>query len=221
MRRWARLGVAFGAVVVVVAMVFAGMRLRTAAPLHGRFGDEAMLAFEFARTPADLETVLGADPPDARAMHVREAFDRANVLDFAFLVAYAGLIASTTLLACRRNGRPALRHAAWLGPIAASADIVENVALLRLTRPATDAATWLFVLRIGTSLKWGLLALAIAAFAAASLRRTWAIGLIVAASLVVVALAFADPPRFALWLAALIGVGWLCQLAYALRSRSL
>src|SRR5215469_3215567 len=75
--------------VLVISGMFMGMQLRTVQPLNGAYGDQAMLAFELARTPADLATVIGTDPASAEAVAVRTALDRANHLDFVYMAFYA------------------------------------------------------------------------------------------------------------------------------------
>jgi hypothetical protein len=70
--RWLPLlAFATGLGVLVVTGIFASLKLASVEPLNSAYGDQAMLAFELARSPADLARVIGTNPPSANAITVR------------------------------------------------------------------------------------------------------------------------------------------------------
>jgi hypothetical protein len=96
MLRWLSLfAFATGLGVLVVTGIFASLKLHSVEPLNGAYGDQAMLAFELAESPADLARVIGSNPPTGDAIEVREALDHANYIDFIYMAFYAVFIASS------------------------------------------------------------------------------------------------------------------------------
>jgi hypothetical protein len=128
-----------------------------------------ILAFELAKSHAEIEALFGdAGSPD-RARFVGQ-MDLGNQIDFAFMVAYASLLslvaAGIALVAGRRYFL-----AAVLAPLAALADVLENLQLFTITASLGgnyDEA--LARLAVFTWLKWGGLAFALAWLSPALLR---------------------------------------------------
>ncbi|MEM6930045.1 MAG: hypothetical protein AAF602_24110 [Myxococcota bacterium] len=111
-----------------------------------------ILAFELARTPADLTFLAG---PDAEPL--RDAMDLGHRVDMVFPVAYGLLLASA--FAWRGFGRVGVMAAL----LAIPADWAENLVLIRITeelRNGGDGAAGLALLPYATWAKWGLLAVA-------------------------------------------------------------
>lgn len=128
-----------------------------------------IIAFELARSPAEIEAMFGP-PESAERAAWAEAMELGNVLDFGYLVLY-GAVLTLAGRAFRRAGARWAVIAEVGGPVAALADIVENVHLLRLTSALghVDAAT-VSGLVVFTWLKWGAIAASFAALASACLR---------------------------------------------------
>jgi hypothetical protein len=216
-RRLSLLAFATGLGVLVVTGVLASLKLQSVEPLHGAYGNRAMLAFELAESPADLARVIGPNPPNANAIAVRTALDHANHIDFIYMTLYSAFIAFSCAHLAFAKKRSWLLIAALLGPIAACFDVAENVALLSLTRSDADVLPLLASLHLSTFAKWELLALASAMFAAGFIgnRQRWISLAAILVSLTVVAsgvLAYANPPKYSSLLANLIGAVWIWQI---------
>jgi hypothetical protein len=207
-----------GLAVIGLSFVFISMDLRSAEPLNGAYADQAILAFELARTPEELARVIGANPPDAAARSIRAAMDRANRVDFAYMALYGVFIAFACACAAQVRQRRWLLLGVALGPLAALADLLENLALLQLTQPDAQVGPLLEALRVRTLLKWELLAATTALFAAGFIGGS-RLGSVAGAILVLLAvmggaLTLVDPARFLVVLSSAITLAWLWQLGY-------
>lgn len=171
LRSLSLLAFATGLGVLVVTGIFASLKLQSVEPLQGSYGNQAMLAFELAATPADLARVIGPNPPAANALAVRQAMDHANHIDFIYMALYGAFIAFSCAHLALVKKRNWLLIAALLGPIAACFDVAENLALLSLTRADAGVLPLLASLHVRTFAKWELLALTSAMFAAGYVRR--------------------------------------------------
>src|SRR5262245_14169481 len=96
-------GLLAGLAVLGLSVAFFRLDLRAAEPLHGAYGDQAILAFELASTPEQLAAVIGSNPPSAEAQAIRRDMDRANRLDFAYMACYGAFIALVCACAARRR----------------------------------------------------------------------------------------------------------------------
>lgn len=168
-------GAGAGLFVLAFTVYWTVAPIPTAAPLEGRFGDNAVLAMEFARSADELAVVIGHDPPSASEAAIRARLDRVNQLDFLYMAAYGTLLACAFVsLARARDDRRYLAGAA-LVVAGVLSDGVENRALLALTETGVDAGAHLGSLRAATYVKWELLAAATALLAWALVRRKgWA-----------------------------------------------
>ena len=220
MSRWlSLLAFATGLGVLVVTGVFASLKLQSIEPLNGAYGDQAMLAFELAQSPAELARVLGPNPPTASAIAVRAAMDRANHIDFFYMALYGAFIAFSCAYLALAKKRNWLIIAALLGPIAACFDVAENLALLSLTRTDAHVTPLLASLHVRTFGKWELLAMTSALFAAGFLgsRSRWITLVAIVVSATALAsgvLTYVNPPKYSALLAYLIAVVWLWQVVY-------
>lgn len=143
---------ALGAVLLVV-MPSEGHRL--APGFH-----TPIIAFEFARSAADIEGVFGPGLADQRAP-LLDAMDLGNRIDFLFLLAYGDFLL-LVCLAVASESAGALRVAARIGAlcsvVAEVCDALENVQLLAITaslREGTDYGEPLARLGVFTWGKWG------------------------------------------------------------------
>jgi len=219
--RWCSLAALLtGLGVVAVSAVFIAWHLPTVQPLQGAYGDQSMLAFELAHTPAELARVIGTDPPSAAAVQVRHELDRANYLDFLYIALYAPFIAWSCAGLALRRGRRWLWLGALLAPLAALFDVFENLALLALTRGGGDTTSLLAALHFRTFAKWELLAATSALFAAGFIggTRRWVsvlAGLVALAAVAAGILTAVDSASFLTLLVDAIVVVWVWQLGYA------
>jgi hypothetical protein len=125
-----------------------------------------IVAFELAANQDEVETMFKQEGSAEREA-LRNAMDRGNQADFIFLILYAGLLATVALGLGQRT------VAFGLAPLAAAADVVENLQLLAITRAlGADYAAPLAQLQIWTRIKWGAIALALAWLTPALLRRS-------------------------------------------------
>lgn len=216
-RSLAIVGAGAGLFVLAFTVYWTVAPIPTAAPLEGRFGDNAVLAMEFARTADELAVVIGRDPPSASEAAIRARLDRVNRLDFLYMAAYGTLlVCGFVALARARNDRRHLAGAA-LVVIAVLSDGVENRALLALTEAGADPAAHLATLRTATYVKWELLAAATALLAWALVRRKgwgWrAAGAIGLTAAPLGALLCVDPATFAPLLTLSFAPVWLALFA--------
>jgi hypothetical protein len=221
MSRWlSLLAFATGLGVLVVTGIFASLKLQSVEPLNGAYGDQAMLAFELAQSPADLARVIGPNPPSASAVAVRAAMDHANHIDFIYMALYGAFIAFSCAYLALAKKRNWLIIAAILGPIAACFDVAENLALLSLTRTDANVLPLLSSLHVRTFGKWELLAVTSAMFAAGFIgsRPRWITLVAILVALIALAsgiLTYVNPPKYSALLAYWIAVVWLWQVIYA------
>lgn len=216
-RRWARVSVGAGAVVLLLTVLSALVQpARACGGLSERY--PPIIAFELARDGRDLAALFG--PPGACRDRLVAAMDLANVVDLAaFLPAYALFLAAW--FACRRGAAPrAARLGGTIVVAAALADVLENVCLMALTPELDPASPWLARLPWVTGVKWlGLGAAAAVAAAIHARGGRWGrigAGLCALAPLATVA-ATIDPPRFGPVVSLGVAAGWIACLVDAAR----
>jgi hypothetical protein len=171
-----------------------------------------IIAFELARTGADLHALFGEGPGPCRDAMVA-AMDRTNVLDLALFIPAYGTFLLAWFLG-RRRGRLATVGVA-LAAIAVAFDLLENLCLLGLTPAIDPSSAWLARLPWATGGKW--LALGAAALLAGvalvdrgRLRQLGAALCALAAIDTVAALA--APATFGPSLGLTVGLAWLVML---------
>jgi len=111
-----------------------------------------ILALEFARTPADLEALLGG-ASDPQREHRIAAMDKGQKLDFLFAVLYSSFLAWFFIAAKRAGASFNSRLLVGLCILAGSADIVENIILLDITADIVKPR-WLAYLAYPVNLKF-------------------------------------------------------------------
>jgi len=166
-----RLGALAGLLVLAFTCVWSIDPPPSAQPLDGRFGDNAVLAFELARTPRDIEVVIGPNPPSEAHRVIRERLDTLTRQDFVYMAAYGALLVCGFVLLERDRGARYARAGIALVVVAVIADALENRVLLALTRADTDVEGWLGQLIVFTYVKWLLLAVAASLYSVLSLAR--------------------------------------------------
>ena len=176
-----------------------------------------IIAFELARSAADLQAIFGAT---AERMPQRD--DRAhgcNQLDRRAGVHSPVRRVHERIFSGMRTRRPgAARAGAGFTALAVCADYLENLCLMQLT-PALDAGSiWFTLLPWATGVKW--LALAAAAASASLIYMRGAPRNYVAAALCLVGLlvtiaAIAAPAQLGPWISAGVGASWCVFLVSA------
>ncbi|MEN0067903.1 MAG: hypothetical protein AAGA48_37585 [Myxococcota bacterium] len=174
----------------------------------------AVIAFEFARTPADVHAVFG--PPDGLDRDTLSRMDWGNWLDFGFMAVYGAF-----LFAFHRAtvsiGSPSV--ATLLGPVAAVCDAFENTILLGIT---SDLSTMpgLPWLRLWVTLKFAALAVSAGVGGFTMLRTPHPAvrigGAFAAGCGLVALLALVAPDRLGEALVSSIALAWALFLTFAI-----
>lgn len=211
-----RLSLAAG--LIALAFSIASVLQESAPPCGGLPKNYApIIAFELARTQADLDAIFGTQPDTCRADMIA-AMDSINWIDVLMFVPVYGAFLIFCFAGLRTRDGTFATAALAASVIAIVSDYAENASLMNLT-PALDAASpWFAMLPWATGVKW--LALGAGCALAAMMlgwrapRRILPALLCVPGFLISVA-AVIDPARFGPWLGAAIGLGWLALLAIA------
>jgi len=178
-----------------------------------------IIAFELARSPADLDAIFGTQEP-CRSEVVAQ-LDAINLMDvLVYIPAYAVFMAFFFLGMRARHaslGTLGLRIAI----VAAVADYAENACLMNLTPQLDPASIWFTLLPWATGSKWlGLgAAAAIAAiiYMKSSQARVWSYfaALLCAAAFLSTVGAIAAPTMFGPRVGLGVGLSWLAYLITA------
>ena len=214
---WA-LTVFFGLATIVFVVWF--MRVVPPSGCQGpsRPGVSALLQFQMARTPEDMEAVFGREDDPCRAGMVA-ALDRANTIDlYGFIATYGAFLLCFLLAMLRVGGGTAAR----LGLVALVAglgfDVLETATQLRLTHELPGSPGALQALAIGSTGKYAALAIVGFCAGAAMFARGGGAGRLaalvcIAGSAAVIRALITSPVR------ALLGTGtgitWLVMFLYA------
>ena len=217
-----RISFAAGLLVLAVTLMFG-----TQDPVHpcgnlpGNYAP--IIAFELARSPADLEAIFGSadgEPGDCRSLAVQRV-DAINLVDvLAYIPAYG------VFMACFFLGMRA-RHATLgtlgfrVAIVAALGDFAENACLMSLTPALDPTSPWFALLPWATAVKWLGLGVAAAIAAAIYWRSASAralnivAGLVCAAAFLSTAAAIAVPAKFGPLVGLGVGLSWLMYLITA------
>ncbi|MFN2151762.1 MAG: hypothetical protein ACK2T5_09220, partial [Anaerolineales bacterium] len=119
-----------------------------------------IIAFEFAETVAEINTLFGSAGSPERANMVRQ-MNQGNTLDYLYMLLYSGFLFSFSWTAAKQSGKKWLYLGAVLAVLALLGDALENVQLLTITAnlESGDFGDALARLHWLTWLKWGSLAL--------------------------------------------------------------
>lgn len=117
-------------------------------------GVTALLAFQMARTPADMEAVFGREGDPCRPGMVA-ALDRANTVDlYGFIWTYGAFLLCFLLAIGRGGGGPAARLGIGVLVAGLGLDVLETATQLRLTGELPGTASALQTLAIGSTGKY-------------------------------------------------------------------
>ena len=118
-----------------------------------------IVAFEFAETVEEINTLFGANGSTEQADMIRK-MDQGNYLDYLYMLLYSGFLFSFAVLAAKQNGQKWVYAGVVLAVLALIGDALENVQLLTITAnlQSGDFADALMRLHWFTWLKWGSLA---------------------------------------------------------------
>jgi hypothetical protein len=216
-RRWARISLAAGAAVLALVMASTVMPPPRCGTLPSSY--PPIIAFELARTEADLLAVFG--PPGRCRDAMVEAMDAANLLDLAAFMPAYGLFLVAWFWSRRRAHPRAAAAGAALSIVAVVADAIENACLVGLT-PGLDATSpWLARLPWATGAKW--IGLGAAAIASAAILarggRAAKVGAAVSLAAPVVAVgAVAAPSTFGPIVTPGIALAWVACLVATARA---
>jgi hypothetical protein len=118
-----------------------------------------IIAFELARSVADLHAIFG-DHPGACRTAIATAMDDTNWFDsLAFIPLYGSFLAFF-FLGARDRAAGLARTGLLLTIIACEADQLENICLFHLSADPDTASVWLLRLMVATETKWVLLGMA-------------------------------------------------------------
>jgi len=118
-----------------------------------------IIAFEFAETVEEINTLFGPEGSPERADMVRK-MDQGNTLDFLYMLLYSGFLVSFAITANKQRPMGLWLIAVGLALLALVGDVLENLQLFQITNNLesggfVDALTRLHWF---TWLKWGSLA---------------------------------------------------------------
>jgi hypothetical protein len=183
-----------------------------------------IIAFELARSAADLEAIFGTEPDhwdsSCRAL-VIEQLDAINVVDVLVYIPVYGVFMAFFFLGMRA------RHASLgtlgfrIAVIAALGDFAENACLMNLTPQLDSTSTWFALLPWATGIKW--LGLGVAAAIAAAIyvksagTRWWnyLAALLCAAAFLSTVAAIAVPSMFGPLVGLGVALSWIVYLVTA------
>ena len=147
----------------VIMVIYAGSNPKPYTHPNQPGFNQAMIWLELAADLGEVNLILGP-PDDARGKAIRGALDRANYVDFAFMIAYSALMFCLfifTHILCRNAGRGllgatgALKLGMLLALIMYVGDVAETILLLIVTGPPDQiGADIVLYLNIATRVKW-------------------------------------------------------------------
>ena len=178
-----------------------------------------IIAFELARSAADLDAIFGSQEPCRSG--VVERMDAINLVDVLVYIPVYGVFMAFFFLGMRG------RHAALgtlgfrIAVIAALGDYAENTCLMSLTPQLDPASMWFTLLPWATGIKW--LGLGVAGVIAAAIYVTTSGGriwnylaaLLCAAAFLSTVAAIAAPAMFGPLVSLGVGLSWLVYLITA------
>jgi len=214
---WA-LTVFFGLAAIGFVVWFMGVIPPTGCTGPAQPGVSALLEFQMARTPADMEAVFGREGDPCRAGMVA-ALDRANTVDLSGFIATYGAFLVCFLLAMMRAGGGAAARVGLVAAVAGLAlDVLETTAQLRLTRELPGSAGALQALAIGSTGKYAALSVTSLCAGIAMIARRGLAGILAGVVCIVAAgaalVGLVDPASRA-FLGTGTGIAWTVMLLYA------
>jgi hypothetical protein len=158
-----------------------------------------IIAFELARSEADLQAIFGAQPCRATVI---ERMDAINLVDVLVYIPVYGVFMAFFFLGMRSRNAALGTLGFRISVIAALGDFAENACLMNLTPALDPSSAWFALLPWATGVKWlGLgvaAALAAAIYAKSTGARAWnsIAALLCAAAFFSAVAAIAAPAKF-------------------------
>jgi len=183
----------------------------------------AVVGFELVTTPDEVLGILGAPDHPQRAAAV-QAMDRANRVDFLFMLAYPALAVAIVRLLVARGLAPraATPIVGLLALVMIVGDFIENRQLLVLSQLTDPAAMAEPLARLRTATIWKWAALFLSALTTAPFvwrdASTWRWSAVVFAAAGLLGLCGIVWLPGVEWGANVIGVAWLWSWVHALRA---
>jgi len=209
--------ISFAAGLLVLAVTLFGATQQPVQPCGNLPQNYApIIAFELARSTADLEAIFGTQEPCRSG--VVERMDAVNLVDVLVYIPAYGVFMAFFFLGMRG------RHAALgtlgfrIAVVAALGDYAENACLMNLTPQLDPASVWFTLLPWATGIKWlGLgaaAAIAAAIYVKSSSARVWnyLAALLCAAAFVSTVAAMAAPAMFGPLVGLGVALSWLAYL---------
>jgi hypothetical protein len=176
-----------------------------------------IIAFELARSAADLQAIFGATASECRSEMIAR-MDAINWIDVLAFIPLYGVFMSAYFSGMRMRLAGAAPTGAGFTALAVCADYLENLCLMQLT-PALDAESISFAaLPWATGVKWLALGAAAASASLIYMRgapRNYLAGAICLVGSLATIAAIAAPAQFGQWLSAAIGTCWCSFLVSA------
>lgn len=177
-----------------------------------------IIAFELARSAADLDAIFGTEPCRA-AMVAR--MDAINLIDVLVYIPAYGLFMAFFFLGMRGRQAGLGTLGFRIAIVAALGDFAENACLMSLTPQVDPASPWFALLPWATGIKWLGLGVAAAIAAAIYLKSSGARALnsvatlICAVAFLSTVAAIAVPAKFGPTVGLGVGLSWLIYLITA------
>jgi hypothetical protein len=178
-----------------------------------------IIAFELARSPADLDAIFGTQEPCRTT--VVERMDAINLVDVLVYIPVYGVFMAFFFLGMRGRNASLGTLGFRIAVLAALGDYAENACLMNLTPQLDPASIWFTLLPWATGFKW--LGLGVAGAIAAAIYvksagvRVWnyLAALLCAAAFLSTAAAIAAPAMFGPLVSLGVGLSWLVYLITA------
>ena len=175
-----------------------------------------IIAFELARSEADLQAIFGTQEP-CRATVV-ERMDAINLVDVLVYIPVYGVFMAFFFLGMRSRNAALGTLGFRIAVVAALGDFAENACLMNLTPALDPSSAWFALLPWATGVKW--LGLGVAGAIAAAIyvkstgARAWNIvaACMCAAAFLSTVAAIAAPAKFGPIISLAVGLSWLAYL---------
>jgi hypothetical protein len=212
--------ISFAAGLLVLAVTLLGATQEPVPPCGNLPQNYApIIAFELARSPADLEAIFGTQEPCRSGVVAK--MDAINLVDVLVYIPAYGVFMAFFFLGMRGRNAALGTLGFRVAVVAALGDFAENACLMNLTPALDPSSTWFAVLPWATGVKW--LGLGVAGAIAASIfvkstgARAWNIvaALRCAAAFVSTVAAIATPHKLGPSISLGVGLSWLVYLIAA------
>ena len=177
-----------------------------------------IIAFELARSPADLDAIFGNEPCRTTVV---ERMDAINLVDVLVYIPVYGVFMAFFFLGMRGRNASLGTLGFRIAVLAALGDYAENACLMNLTPQLDPASIWFTLLPWATGIKWlgvgvaGAIAAAIYVKSAGVRVWNYLAALLCAAAFLSTAAAIAAPAMFGPLVSLGVGLSWLVYLITA------